>query len=57
MSNATSSEHLTAIVKRERKTPLRDALFAVVIALMAGIAVSSLTTASHVVSGTHVAQR
>jgi hypothetical protein len=52
-----SSDHLTAIVERERRTPLRDALFAVVIAIMAGIAVSSLTTASHVVSGTYVAQR
>ncbi len=57
MPPATSSEHLTAIVKRERKTPLRDALFAVVIAIVAGVAITTVTTASHVASGTHVAQR
>jgi hypothetical protein len=43
----TTTNHLSSIATRERKSRVRDYLFAALIILAGGIAVSSVKTAAH----------
>ena len=48
---------LENIATRQSKTRLRDAFFAACVALAAAVSITTVTTASHVASSAHLAQR
>lgn len=53
----TTSNHLSTIVTRQKGTRLRDAFFAVCVALAAVVAVTTVSTACDAATPTHVAHR
>jgi len=53
----TTNNHLASIAARQRTSRLRDAVFAVCVALAAVIGVTSVSTAAQAATPTHVAQR
>jgi hypothetical protein len=57
MSTTITNRRLSTIVTRQEKTRVRDAFFALCIAVVAAISVTTLTTATHVASTAHVPQR
>jgi hypothetical protein len=57
MPTTISNRRLSTIATRQEKARVRDALFAICIAIVAAISVTTLSTASHVASTAHVAQR
>jgi hypothetical protein len=48
--------HLTSIANRQRNTRIRDAVFAIFVALGAVVSITTLSTAAHAAS-THVVSR
>ena len=57
MTATVPSSRLSTIIERERKAGVRDALFAVLVAVLAIIAVTTVATASHVASSSYVVER
>jgi hypothetical protein len=53
----TTNRRLSTIAARQQGTRVRDAFFALCIALVATLSAVTVTTASHVASTAHVAQR
>ena len=52
-----TSVRLSTIATRQQKSRIGDVFFALCIALVAALSVATITTASHVASTAHVAQR
>jgi hypothetical protein len=55
--STTTNRRLTNIATRQQKTRVRDVAIALCIALVAPRSAATVTTASHVASTAHVAQR
>jgi hypothetical protein len=53
----TTNLRLTNIVARQQKTRVRDIAFALCLSLVASLSAATVTTASHVASTAHVAER
>jgi hypothetical protein len=53
----TTNRRLDTIATRQQQTRVRDVAFALCIALVATLSAATVTTASHVASTAHVAQR